>query len=364
MAQAATGSTAIQLPDLPSYVRPFGLRTNSRCKWASDTSIEHLSSVALIDRELLGAVKGGLLASLCFPTCDGSQLRAAADFMTIWMIQYARHARGDFTEWVPYRDLENLESLRSDRLFQYALPGLQLQCANQSDEWTRQFVASLNRHRRAQNDRQLQSSGDTVVPTIDEYTSSLDDYSGAYVILDMVELVEGLHILEHTEESRRFRSTAARIIAYVLDTVSFNVAQSSAPNSPNLIAVLMAQKNLSLQAALQYAGDMIKDAITDLSVLETSMTRAPPAPSWSSLFWRQPQPQKSTEMSGEGYDMRLWVRGVKDCISGIVNWAYETELFFGTTGLMSGIMDGSFCNRKAEFSLVCVHFAVSLIRRP
>ncbi|KAF9025160.1 hypothetical protein BDZ89DRAFT_1040715 [Hymenopellis radicata] len=143
MAQAATGSTAIQLLDLPSCVRAFGLRTNSRCKWASDTSIEHLSSVALIDRELLGAVKGGLLASLCFPTCDGSQLRAAADFMTIWMIQYARHARGDFTEWVPYRDLENLESLRSDRLFQY----------------------------------------------------------GVYVILDMVELVEGPNILEHTDQS-------------------------------------------------------------------------------------------------------------------------------------------------------------------
>ncbi|KAF8919197.1 isoprenoid synthase domain-containing protein [Mucidula mucida] len=328
MAQA-TGSTAIQLPDLASYVRPFGLRTNSRCKWASDTSIEHLSSVSLIDRGLLCAVKGGLLASLCFPTCDGSQLRAATDFMTIWMIQYTRHTRGDVADCEPYQDLANLESLGS---FQYALPGLRLLCANQSDEWNRHFIASLNHHRRAQSDRQLQSGSDTVVPTIDGYMSSLDEYSGVYVILDMVELVEGLRIPEHTDESQRFRSTAARIISYVLDIVSFNTAQSSVPNSPNLIAVIMAQESLSLQAALQYAGDMIKDAITDLSVLETSLMRAAPASSWSSLIWRRPQAANPTEMSGEDYDMRLWVRGIKDCISGIVNWANETELFFGTTG--------------------------------
>ncbi len=97
-----------------------------------------------------------------------------------------------------------------------SLPGLRLLCTNQSEEWNRQFIASLNRHRRAQNDRQFHSGSDTVIPTIDEYTSSLDEYSGVYVILDMVELVEGLHIPEHTDESRRFRSTAARTISYVL----------------------------------------------------------------------------------------------------------------------------------------------------
>ena len=76
-----------QIPDLPKLVgEPFQLRTNRHCRAVSEASQAWAEQQAFLDEDELQALpktRLGLLASLCFTTCDVNQLRVATDFFTV-----------------------------------------------------------------------------------------------------------------------------------------------------------------------------------------------------------------------------------------------------------------------------------------
>lgn len=73
-----------QLPDLPSLVRDFELHTNPHCH-AISLSGPGKSTDDGRDEARLRGMKAGLLASLCFPTCDAPQLKLLADLMSAFI---------------------------------------------------------------------------------------------------------------------------------------------------------------------------------------------------------------------------------------------------------------------------------------
>ena len=114
-------SATFQLPDLPSLVRSFELRANKNCKWVSDASINQLVSPGnlSIQRSELERLDAGLLASVCFPTCDGPQLRLAADFCTLWMLELGRQMNGKGHCWNVDGEppIDDIELLKAHDLF-------------------------------------------------------------------------------------------------------------------------------------------------------------------------------------------------------------------------------------------------------
>ena len=81
-------SHSFQLPDLLGIISCLELRTNRCCLFATNTSekwfleeINHCFSPA--ELSYLPSTKLGLLAALCFPTCDAPQLRLLTDFLTM-----------------------------------------------------------------------------------------------------------------------------------------------------------------------------------------------------------------------------------------------------------------------------------------
>ena len=80
-------SLSFQLPDLLGIISCLELRTNRFCPFATSTSeqwfFEETDCISPAELSYLRSSKLGLLASLCFPTCDAPQLRLLTDFLTM-----------------------------------------------------------------------------------------------------------------------------------------------------------------------------------------------------------------------------------------------------------------------------------------
>ena len=93
-------SHSFQLPDLLGILSCLELRTNRFCLFATDTSekwfFEEINCISPVELSYLRSTKLGLLAALCFPTCDSPQLRLLTDFLT--MLFYSNIRALSFTQ--------------------------------------------------------------------------------------------------------------------------------------------------------------------------------------------------------------------------------------------------------------------------
>ena len=92
---------SFQLPDLLGIISCLELRTNRFCPFATDTSEKWIfeetnNCVSPTELSYLRSTKLGLLAALCFPTCDAPQLRLLTDFLT--MLFYSNIRALSFTQ--------------------------------------------------------------------------------------------------------------------------------------------------------------------------------------------------------------------------------------------------------------------------
>ena len=93
-------SHSFQLPDLLGIISCLELRTNGFCPFATNTSekwfFEETNCISPAELSYLRPSKLGLLAALCFPTCDAPQLRLLTDFLT--MLFYSNIRAISFTQ--------------------------------------------------------------------------------------------------------------------------------------------------------------------------------------------------------------------------------------------------------------------------
>jgi hypothetical protein len=93
-------SHSFQLPDLLGIINCLELRTNRFCPFATGTSekwfFEETNCLSPAELSYLRSTKLGLLAALCFPTCDAPQLRLLTDFLT--MLFYSKIRALSFTQ--------------------------------------------------------------------------------------------------------------------------------------------------------------------------------------------------------------------------------------------------------------------------
>ena len=118
-----------QLPDLLNLCRPFELRTNPSCRvvtLASEVWLIGLkksdSTFVLTESEQssLQTTKIGLLAALCFPSCDGAPLRLISDFLNFLVLANERMRVPDITQsaWPVANSKNGLARLGEHELFQ------------------------------------------------------------------------------------------------------------------------------------------------------------------------------------------------------------------------------------------------------
>jgi len=111
-------------------------------------------------------------------------------------------------------------------------------------------------------------------------------------------------------------------------------------NKHNLVAILMHHKSLSLQGAVNLAGNMIKDAFAtfcslERSLLESVNTRSTiglPILSWIRTLFAPTNIYTGTFSNETLTIVQDYITRLKDYIAGTINWLYETELYFGKKG--------------------------------
>jgi len=355
-------SHSFQLPDLLGIISCLELRTNQFCRFATDTSekwfFEETNCISPAELSYLRSTKFGLLAALCFPTCDAPQLRLLTDFLT--MLFYSNIRIFSFTntpteamwptteqkvcndENATHRE-SGLEILGNHVLFKHVIdPRISRLVPAAPNAWKSRFSHSVQLFQAAQT-KMIQNHGENIIPTLEEYLQLGREINGSSMILDLSELLEITQFPELQGEDAQkllnLERTAFDVIAWSMDVSShqFDLAKG---NKHNLVAILMHHKNLSLQGAVNLAGNMIKDAFATFCCLERSLlesvstkkTIGLPILSW---IWTSFAPTNSYAGTFSNETLTIvqdYITRLKDYIVGTINWLYETELYFGKKG--------------------------------
>lgn len=126
---------------------------------------------------------------------------------------------------------------------------------------------------------------------------------------------------------------------------SYNIDQSL-DNKLNIVCVLQSEREAGLASSINEAGNLIRQRLEQFKALEDSLLLNASAPlghatstttfSLSWLWNNTPKirglPDSTLISQTQVHDVGLYVRELKDCMVGFLNWAYETDMFFKTKG--------------------------------
>jgi hypothetical protein len=107
-------------------------------------------------------------------------------------------------------------------------------------------------------------------------------------------------------------------------------------NQFNIVSILRAHKGVSVQAALNHAFSFTEQAFQKFISTESALLSENTVPLQTTSLWAwrpfRPSSAVAPEKTPLTSDSKLYLRGLKDCIVGTLNWSYETELYFGSKG--------------------------------
>ncbi|KAG1840018.1 isoprenoid synthase domain-containing protein [Suillus tomentosus] len=283
-------TVSVQLPDILSSCTPFELRVNRHCRSVSRASEAWLCDVGL-KLEWKG-MKVGLWASLCYPGADLSQLRLGADFLSL--LVYEQEQDGCTNE-------NEVFDLISDRLSRVAY---------KNPAWYMRFHRSMRMYHDAR--RRLHSLDSTCIPDLETYVDLRRNASGLKMVFHLIEYAGGLDLPERASSHpvlKQLTDQACDLITWSEDAIS--CAKGMTPSSRiNIVTVLMKDRNCSFGSALAYVGTLVKQSADGFLATERQFAAC----------------------AVMDDDTRRYVRGLRDCIAGSVNWLYETERYLGTKG--------------------------------
>ncbi|KAJ7485042.1 isoprenoid synthase domain-containing protein [Mycena galericulata] len=337
------GTQSVQLPDLLSLSRAFELRTNRHCHAVTTASEKCLTSeqhhvLTEAERAALRPMKIGLWASVCFPTCDPPQLRLATDFLTALVVCNARLASARPLRacgWTGDRPA-SLACLSENDLFHDVVSKITA-CAS-SEPWGDRFSKSSEAYRDAQL-KLLSHRQNNTFPGVEAYVELRRDLSGMPIVFDLIEMAEGLKLPAVDEVWKSLKSSAADVVALSTDIFAFNNDQFN-DNEFNIVSIIRAEKGVAVQGAINCAFALVERAFQTFAAAEAALqpvqVQSPgPGPSawtWNPLSRKQQPSEETPSQPTLSSDSKLYLRGLKDCIVGTLNWSYETELYFGSKG--------------------------------
>ena len=104
--------------------------------------------------------------------------------------------------------------------------------------------------------------------------------------------------------------TSLAFLLFSKDIFSYNKEQSRG-DTHNLVAVIMEERQLDLQSAMNLAGELCHQSISKFEADRRSL------PSWGKEIDRE---------------VELYVQGLQDWIVGSLHWSFTTKRYFGAEG--------------------------------
>ncbi|KAG9313621.1 isoprenoid synthase domain-containing protein [Chiua virens] len=297
--------TTLLLPDLISHCT-FDLHIDRNHKLVSIESKRWLfngdSDLDDASRHAFHGLKGGKLTAMCYPNVGYPQLRVCADFLN-WLF-HLDNLSDDMTDrgldevanlvmnsmYHPhtYRSPARLNRMTTDfckRIVQTAAPGT-LQRFRETMDLFFQAIHQQARDR---------ASG--TIPDLESYIALRRDTSGCKPCWALIEYAHHLHIPDDVMNHPIIQSLGEAtndLVTWSNDIFSYDVEQSKG-HTHNMIDVIMYEQGLGLQAAVDVVGDLCKACPRSV--------------------------------------LRVYVDGLADWIVGSLHWSFETERYFGKTGM-------------------------------
>ncbi|CAG7846754.1 Alpha-muurolene synthase {ECO:0000269/PubMed:19400802, ECO:0000269/PubMed:20889795}; AltName: Full=Gamma-muurolene synthase; {ECO:0000269/PubMed:19400802, ECO:0000269/PubMed:20889795}; AltName: Full=Germacrene-A synthase; {ECO:0000269/PubMed:19400802, ECO:0000269/PubMed:20889795} [Serendipita indica DSM 11827] len=316
----------IRLPDILGAMDRFELRTHPDEREVTRASNEWFNSYNMMPPALFEKfVKCdfGLMTGMSYPDTDATRLRITCDYMSILF------AYDDLMD-LPSSDLMH-DKIASDKAAKIMMgvlthphkfrpyAGLPVATAFH-DFWTRFCATSTPKMQKRFTDttyeyvmavkNQCGNRQSSRCPTIEEYVALRRDTSAIKVTYACIEYCLNIDV---PDEAFYHPSVAALqeagndILSWANDVYSFDNEQSSG-DCHNLVAIVAINKNITVQAAMEYVMGMIDSAI------ERFFEECANVPS----FGPEVDPL-----------VQAYIKGVELYLSGSVFWHLESERYFG-----------------------------------
>ncbi|PBK90175.1 terpenoid synthase [Armillaria gallica] len=312
--------TKFILPDLVSHCTFDISVSRHRKQVTSETKRWLFTSGNLMGQKRANyhGLKCGLLSAMCYPGAACPQLRVCNDFLTYLfhldnlsddMDKSGTQTTADVvlnTLYHPhsYHSPTRVSKMTKDywrRLIQTASPGTQQRFIETFDFFFQSVTEQAH-------DRQAGA-----IPDLESYIALRRDTSGCKTSFVLIEYAYNLDIPDEVMDHDLIRGlgeAANDLVTWSNDIFSYNVEQSKG-DTHNMIPVVMNEQGLDLQSAVDFVGDLCKQAIDRFNYDRTQL------PSWGERIDRE---------------VAIYVQGLADWIVGSLHWSFQSERYFGKTG--------------------------------
>ncbi|KAF9237775.1 isoprenoid synthase domain-containing protein [Melanogaster broomeanus] len=310
------------LPDLVSAC-PYPLRISPHFPNIARASAQWLLEGArLVEPHAtkIASMKAGELAAACYPNADAFHLSVCSDFMN-WiaiMDELLDESDPRVVDTAAIRDscmgafrdpinfsTENLAGKMSKSFFSRFIQTGSAGC-------TERFIHAIDLYFTA-GAKQAEDRVHARILDLSSITIARRDTGSCKTCFTFIEYAARIDLPDEVMSHPiilGMEEAANDFITQSNDIFSYNIEQAQ-HESHNLIAVLMHEKGLDLQSAVDYVGELCKASIQRFEEGRAML------PSW-----------------GEEVDQQvaIYVEGLQDWIVGTLHWSFDTERYFGKEG--------------------------------
>ncbi|KAH8116008.1 hypothetical protein DFH11DRAFT_1507125 [Phellopilus nigrolimitatus] len=277
-------------------------------------------------------MKAGLLAAMCFPTADRSQLRLCTDFLNWMLLLEHRLAIVDFSTARGFLKEMNFcvtsNECCADTADSGFVRGLQsvlsrLKCSPEAPFIFDRFTEALQAYLSFLSQQILEYSERRTPPNIKMCMSLKRERGWTVLLFLLIEYSQGLKLGQVTGREktnlRPMRDAAADAIIYASDIYARTSQGDPSGRSfcYNIVALLEHERSLDLQCAIDTAGELCTSRARDLASLESGVSV---------------ESVSSPKSSRADTDIAVFARGLGDCVRGVLHWGFESERYFGRDG--------------------------------
>ncbi|KAG2073063.1 terpene synthase, partial [Suillus decipiens] len=306
------------LPDLINDCH-YPLRKSTHHHEVSRASDQWLTNIAqLVEPEIRGYIDmdAGAFAAVCYPDADAFHLRVCSDFLNWlfiiddWMeydvldVQRARESCiSAFRDPINF-DTEQLGAKMCKSFFnrfrETAGPG----CTERFIHGSELFFTAVA--------KQVDDRAKGNVYNLESYITLRRNISGLKICFPLIEFVARIdlpnEVMSHPVVMA-LEVAANDHVAWSNDILSYKKEESRGDaHWHNIVAVLMHDRGLDLQSAIDYAGQMCKDAIQRFDSNRDIL------PSWGEEVDRQ---------------VVIYIEGLQNWMVGSLHWHFDSPRYFG-----------------------------------
>ncbi|KAG0704562.1 isoprenoid synthase domain-containing protein [Suillus ampliporus] len=325
MAPTTTSSITCSDPEpagfiLPDFFSdfPYPFRLNAHCYPVSSASGEWLSNEAHLvepEKSKYMSLRAGYFASSVYPDADAFCLKVCADFLgwSFKLDDWLEIDRSDVGDaWgvrdccmSAYRDPTNFQTERYSAKMCKSYFGRFMETGSRPDRFIHTmdlwFISAA---------KEVDNRAKGVVNDVESYIDLRRDLSGCKSCFALIEFVSNIYLPDDVVSHpviMALEESANDFVSWSNDIFSYNMEQSH-HSTHNLVAVLMIDKGLDLQGAVDHCAQLSKSAIQRFEENRALL------PSWGEEVDRQ---------------VAIYVQGLQNWMAGSLNWSFETARYFG-----------------------------------